>query len=219
MNGFGKTNFSLGMTFAPALALIFLLALHSPAHGVTIFSADLTGSQEFPPNGSLATGFATFILNDAQTALTFQATIFGIDVTGTQTPGTSADNLVAAHIHCCTPPGANASVVWGFFGTPFNDNNPNDSVVIPFLNGVGGAFSGKWDLPEGNNTTLTAQLPGILAGNSYINFHTTTFPGGEIRGQITPVPEPATVFLIGFGMVWLIISGWRWSYRASQPQG
>ena len=218
MNLFRKANSYFGMTFAPALAVVFLLALHNPAYGVTDFSASLTGSQEFPPNGSLATGFATFTLNDAQTALTFQATIFGIDVTTTQTPGTTADNLVAAHIHCCTPPGANAPVVWGFFGTPFNDINPNDSVVIPLLDGVGAAFSGKWDLPEGNGTTLAAQLPGIFAGNSYINFHTVAFPGGEIRGQITPVPEPGTVFLIGWGLAWLVLSGSRRNCRRSQPQ-
>jgi len=55
-----------------------------------------------------------------------------------------------------------------------------------------------WNQPEGNaNTTLTAQLPNILAGRSYLNFHTTQFPGGEIRGQITVVPEPSTLALLG----------------------
>jgi hypothetical protein len=57
-------------------------------------------------------------------------------------------------------------------------------VVIPFPSGVGGTIFSKWDAPEGNNTTLTVQLPNILAGLSYINFHTTRLPGGEIRGQI-----------------------------------
>src|SRR5205807_7305785 len=33
---------------------------------------------------------------------------------------------------------------------------------------------------------LAAQTANILAGNAYINFHTTQFPGGEIRGQILP---------------------------------
>ena len=37
------------------------------------------------------------------------------------------------------------------------------------------------------------QLPNILAGNAYINFHTVQFPGGEIRGAlIAPIPEPET---------------------------
>src|SRR5205807_6051044 len=72
---------------------------------------------------------------------------------------------------------------WGFFGSPFNDNNPDDHVVTPFGSGAGGTFTDKWDDPEGNATTLTAQLPNIRAGRAYINFHTTQFPGGEIRGN------------------------------------
>src|SRR5205807_9539991 len=80
-------------------------------------------------------------------------------------------------------PGVNGPVVWGFFGSPFNDNNPDDHVVTPLLPpGVGGIFTDKWDLPEGNGTTLSAQLANIRAGRAYINFHTPHFPGGEIRG-------------------------------------
>jgi len=91
--------------------------------------------------------------------------------------------------------------VWGFFGAPFNDNSPNDAVVTPFATGVGGTFSGKWDMGEGNNTTLTAQLANILAGRSYINFHTTQFAGGEIRGNIVvAVPEPETYALMLAGL-------------------
>jgi len=72
----------------------------------------------------------------------------------------------------------------GFFGTPFNDNNPNDAVNTPTSGGVGGTFSGKWDAPEGNGTTLAAQLTNFRTGHAYINFHTTQFGGGEIRGDI-----------------------------------
>jgi len=140
----------------------------------------------------------------------FNATIFNIDVTGTQTPDVN-DNLVAAHIHAgpTAAPGSSAPVVWGFFGTPFNDTTPNDSVVSPFTGAgqVGGTFSGKWDLTEGNNTTLTAQLPNILAGLSYINFHTTQFGAGEIRGQIV-TPEPSSIILAAVGAFGLIGYGW-----------
>ena len=89
----------------------------------------------------------------------------------------------------------------GFFGAPFNDNNPNDVVNTPFATGVGGVISGKWDLTEGNNTTLTAQLPNILSNHSYINFHTTQFGGGEVRGAINVIPEPSTVVLFGIGAI------------------
>jgi len=85
---------------------------------------------------------------------------------------------VNAHIHCCAPPGANAPVV-----IPF---------VPPFV--VGGT-SGTFD----HLFSLTPELVAdIKSGLSYINIHTTAFPGGEIRGQI--VPEPATLALVGLAL-------------------
>ncbi len=70
-----------------------------------------------------------FLINDAMTSMTFTATVTGIDFTGSQSADTN-DNLLAAHIHAgpTAIPGMNGPVVWGFFGTPFNDNNPNDVV-------------------------------------------------------------------------------------------
>jgi hypothetical protein len=94
-------------------------------------------------------------------------------------------------------------VRWGFFGSPDNDNNPDNLVVTPFATGLGGTFSSVWNLPEGNaGTTLATNLPGILAGQSYINFHTVQFSGGEIRGQIA-VPEPSTA-LVGCALLGII---------------
>ena len=80
--------------------------------------------------------------------------------------------------------------------------------MTPFATGVGGTVTGKWDVPEGNNTTLAAQLPNILAGRSYINFHTVQFGGGEVRGQLTVVPEPSSIALAGIGAIGLIGYGW-----------
>ncbi len=197
----------LGTAF---LVGIMLFLGGATASADIILTATLTGSQEFPPNASTATGFATFVINNSFTAMTYNATIFGLDFTGSQTPANALDNLVAAHIHAPAPPGKNAGVVFGFFGLPFNDNNPNDVVVTPFTTGVGGTVSGKWDLPEGNNTTLAAQLPNILSEKSYINFHTKGFPGGEIRGQITP--EPSTLIVLGIGAAGIM--GYQWRRRA-----
>jgi hypothetical protein len=35
----------------------------------------------------------------------------------------------------------------------------------------------------------------------YVNIHSTFRPGGEIRGQIVVVPEPAGFALVGLGLV------------------
>ena len=162
-------------------SLAFLLAAGA-ASASTSFTANLTNGQEgniVPTTTSGAPrpasfGTATFVLNDAMNAMTFEAMVNNIDFTGTQTADVN-DNLVAAHIHA--------------------------SPTTSFASGVGGTVSGKWDLLEGNNTTLKEQLPNILAGRSYINFHTTQFPGGEVRGQIVAaVPEPETYALMLGGL-------------------
>ncbi|OJW20297.1 MAG: hypothetical protein BGO49_05215 [Planctomycetales bacterium 71-10] len=157
----------------------------------------------------LAHGVGTLVLNAARTQIAMTVTIYDIDVTGAQTADTN-DNLTAAHIHVGAGPGANAPVRWGFFGSPDNDNNPDDLVVTPFASGVGGTFTSVWNLDEGNaGTTLTTNLPAILAGLSYINFHTVQFGGGEIRGQINFVPEPAGAIALGTGAAALGLIGLR----------
>jgi len=197
-----------------AIVVLGTLLASTSAYGDTLFTATLTNGQENPPTVPTLSGgaprptsfgVAAFLLNTAETSLTFTAVVFNIDFTGSQTPDVN-DNLTAAHIHAgpTVTPTTNGGVVWGFFGAPFNDNNPNDMVITPFTNGlVGGVVSGKWDAPEGNGTTLTAQLENIKAGRSYINFHTTQFGGGEIRGAIV-APEPSSLLLILTGTAGLL---------------
>jgi len=190
------------------------LAFTSLGNASTILMANLTIFQENPvPSVTLVTGAprpaptgtAMFVINDAMTQMTMSVTVSNIDFTGSQTTDPN-DDLVAAHIHAgaLAPPGNNP-VVWGFFGTPFNETDPNDRVLTPSSTGVGGTITGKWDATEGNNTTLALQIPNILAGRSYINFHTTQNPGGELRGNIFVVPEPATFSLLGVGSAVMLV--------------
>jgi uncharacterized protein (TIGR03118 family) len=161
---------------------------------VRLFDVNMTNAQENPPANPTASpsgprpasfGTARLQFNSAQTAMTLTSTVQNIDFTGSQSPDVN-DNLTNAHIHASATvtPMTNAPVVWGFIGAPFNDNNPNDAVVTPFTSGVGGSARGKWDAPEGNSTTLAAQLSNLREGRAYVNFHTRQFGGGEIRGNI-----------------------------------
>ncbi|MEP6568963.1 MAG: TIGR03118 family protein [Acidobacteriota bacterium] len=160
------------------------------------FIVNLTNSQENPPvNPSLvggarrpaSFGTATFNMNTAQTQMTFTATISNIDFTGSQSADVN-DNVTNAHIHAgaSVGPGVNGPVAWGFLGAPLNDNAPND-VVKTDGPGVGGTISGKWDAAEGNGTTFAAQLDNLKNGRAYINFHSTQFGGGEIRGNFPAI--------------------------------
>ena len=196
--------------FRPLLVVSFCLALlNSSSLAVEVFNATITHDQETGAAGTtalttssggprpLSYGTGTFELNDAKTMLTFSATIYNIDITGSQTPNDSSDNLTNAHIHAAAA-GSNGGVVWGFYGSPFNDNNPTDLVVTPFGSGlVGGTFSSVWNSGEGNGlNTLTSVLPSLMADGTYINFHTAQFPGGEIRGQLVRVPDAGSTAVL-----------------------
>ena len=104
----------------------------------------------------------------------------GSSATGTGTVSLSADhttitvnltfsgltaNATAGHIHGPAGPGVSAPVLFPFTGVP-------------------AATSGS--IPTQTFAVTPAQVAQLRAGLFYFNIHTSTFPGGEIRGQILP---------------------------------
>ncbi|MBL8990239.1 MAG: CHRD domain-containing protein [Phycisphaerae bacterium] len=81
--------------------------------------------------------------------------------------------VFAAHIHGFAPAGANAGVLF--------------NLVVP-IGSTSGTISGA------GNFTPT-QLTNLIAGLMYVNVHSQSFQGGEIRGQI--VPGPGGLALLG----------------------
>jgi hypothetical protein len=84
------------------------------------------------------------------------------------------DPVTLSHIHSPAPVGANSGVL-------FDLNNTG---------GTSGVLTGS--------TTLTApQEADLINGLMYVNVHTTTNPGGEIRGQLTTATPGQTFYLTG----------------------
>ena len=96
-------------------------------------------------------------------------------------------NTTAAHIHCCTaaPLTGNAGVATttpSFLGFPLGvtagtfvgdfDTTLTSSFNSSFVTANGGTAAGA----------EAALAAGMAAGKTYLNIHTTTFGGGEIRG-------------------------------------
>jgi hypothetical protein len=136
--------------------------------GGRAFLAHLSGDAEVPPVDTRASGQATFQLSHDGTQLQYELVVANIE------------NVTQAHIHIA-PAGANGPVTAWLYPP-----GPPAQLIPGRSNGV---------LAEG---VITAEnLVGPLAGQSladlvalmrsgdtYVNVHTSQWPGGEIRGQI-----------------------------------
>jgi hypothetical protein len=91
--------------------------------------------------------------------------------------------------------------------TGFHIHNAAYGVSGPIVQDLGVASISGGNINFSINMTAAtfASLKAIMdARNGYMNIHTANFPGGEIRGQIAPVPEPASLAALGLGAVALV---------------
>jgi CHRD domain len=128
---------------------------------VITYAADLRGSNEVPPNSSTAFGSAFITIDTVSNTLSWE-----INETGIASPTLS-------HIHGQAAAGGNASVLISFATSPaaFTGGRLTGSVSISGLT------------PDTINALYTNPA------NFYVNVHSTAFPNGEIRGQLTPANE------------------------------
>jgi len=151
---------------------------------------------------------AAFVAASASAQTTFQAFLTGLGETPVNASpatgfGTVVLNLAQTQITVdenwsgLTAP-ATASHIHGPGGI-----GTNAPVLFPF-SGVPAATSGA--IPEQTFAITPQEVSWLYAGYLYMNVHTSTFPGGEIRGQLLLVPEPSTVALVGLGLVAVAVS-------------
>jgi len=67
---------------------------------------------------------------------------------------------------------------------------------------------------DGSVLLTQPQADALLAGLTYLNFYTPDFPGGEIRGQLVVIPEPARAAWGLLGLAACFTFAGRWLLRS-----
>ena len=170
---------------------LLLLAVSSASAAIMVFQAGLSGSAESPPNASPGTGFTTVTYDSVLHTLRVEVSFSGL--VGTTT---------ASHIHCCvaptaaTPTAGVATTTPTFAGFPLGVTSGTYDNTLDLT--MSSSFNPSFVTAHGGTAAGAEAFlaTGLSAGSTYLNIHTNSFPGGEIRGFL--VPEPSTFGLTAF---------------------
>jgi CHRD domain len=177
-------------------AMSFAVPMTSQAATLT-YDASLSGPAESPPNASPGTGFAIVTIDTILDTMEVNVSFSGLVAPNT-----------ASHIHCCTPVADSgtagvATTTPTFTGFPsgVTSGTYDNTFDMTLLSSYNPAF-----VAANGGTAATAfavLLAGLNADEAYLNIHSTTFPGGEIRGFLaaTPIPAALPLFAGGLGLM------------------
>ena len=164
---FGLAGFSV-LIQATAQALIYNTTLAPEAAGAT------------------GTGSATMEINETTNQMNLTVSFSGLsgNTTVAHVHGpTTAAGTGTAGVMTATPsfPDFPTGVTSGSYSQTF-DLLLASTYRASFITASGGTTTGARD----------AFLAALLDGKAYLNVHSSTFPGGEIRGFLAPAASPAT---------------------------
>ncbi len=143
-----------------------------------IYKVTLSGANENPAVVTSGAGTSVITLNTTTHELRVRAVFSGLN-----------GNTTASHVHCCVAaPTANAGVITAtptFAGFPLGVKEGTFDVVYNTL------ANATWNASyvTANGTAAGAEtsfVNGVNSGGAYLNIHSATSLGGEIRGTLVP---------------------------------
>lgn len=189
-------------TLASRLLLFVTLLFSSTMVQATMihFHADMSGPAEAVANNSTGMGIADVYLDDVAKTMEVKVTFW--DLVGVTTAShihaaTALPNVGAAGVATETPTfgGFPLGVTAGSYDH-FFDLTLSASFNSAFITANGGTVA----------SAFTAFENALLAEEAYLNIHTRTFGGGEIRGFLHAVPDSAsTALLLSLGLSGLAV--------------
>jgi hypothetical protein len=186
------------------LAVLIAAALSpAPAYAGIIYQAFLDGPSESPPQPSPGTGFAIVDFDIATHSMHVTVTFSDLLAPTTAShihAATAEPGMGTAMVATTTPtfPGFPLGVTSGSYDQTFNMLDPG-SYNPAFITAHGGTVAGAEE----------ALAESLADGTAYYNIHTTFALGGEIRGFLSPVPEPTSLTLLGIGLASMAGYAWR----------
>ena len=143
---------------------------------------NLSGQAEVPANNSTGTGIALITIDAVANTMRVQVTFSGL-----------LAGVTASHIHAATAaPGTGtagvATSVPTFTGFPSGVTSGTYDHTFDMLQSS--SYNPAYVTNNGGTpaTAWAALLAAISAGRSYLNVHSSMFPGGEIRSFLSPCP-------------------------------